>query len=82
MTAILIITTVISLIALGVLMAKYLDGDFDIESREIIKSETYNVSYRYQYSREFIPFGQETQEVHKITYRSGRIKYKTYSFKH
>ena len=70
------------LFGIGFLILAYLNGAFEIVSREIVKSQTYNVSYRSHYTGNITPDGKKTHEVHKITYRNGRVKYKEYTFNH
>lgn len=64
------------LIILGILIVKYLSGAFSIKSRELIKSNTYNV-FVFNDCK-----GRETHEVYKITYVDGSIKFKTYTYQH
>lgn len=73
---IIILIFVFVLIILGILVFKYLSGEFSIKSRELIKSNTYNV-FVFDICK-----GRETHEVYKITYMDGSIKFKTYTYQH
>jgi len=82
MTLIYIIVSIIVILLIGMLVILYLEGHWTIESREVVKSNTYNVSIRSGYDGRMIPDGKETKEVHKITYRNKRIRYITKTLYH
>ena len=65
----------------SILSFKALHGDFSILSIEEVRSNTYTVSYKTPYGVE-AGGDRETKIVQKIIYKSGRIKYKTITYKH
>lgn len=65
----------------SILIVKYLNGDFTIKSNEIIKENTYDVTLSNMIHGEY-GNGKLTRVVHKITYESGKVKYKTKEYKH
>jgi len=71
---------IVIIIILGIVMSLYLDGYWHITSREIVKSNTYDISYRT--NNGIVPNGKETKEVHKITYCNKRIRYVTKTLYH
>lgn len=55
-------------------------GYYDIVSRKVYKETTYSLTdYNLGYHR---GAGKETNRVDQITYRNGRVEFKTYSFEH
>ena len=59
------------------LLNRTIEGDFTILTTEEIKNQTY---LNHNENGKFT--GRETFIVYKITYVSGKIKFKTKSFKH
>ena len=76
-----LIISLLILIPCAYFFLRYLEGDFSIKSIEEISKKVYDVSLTSMYGGKDIPKGQETIIVNKITYESGRIKYKTITFK-
>ncbi len=69
------------LLCLCVPFLMYLDGYWVIIKTEIISEDTYDVIKSSPIWGD-IPSGRLTKIVTKITYKNGREKYKTHSYKH
>ncbi len=75
------ITLIVFLFIFVIMFIKYLRGDFDIQTIEEVERNTYMVNDYDWYGNKYNG-GRATRIVNKITYQSGKIKYKTHEYRH